>query len=160
MFSAGQMRPCREAYYQPSDSLKNKNCICRASTWHQITMHLIKLRSFPFMLQHLHHLFNQHQALVASVQNVPFSLKLVDNEALVPVTWNATVCGDVNKTRHFGCSSFPEWLQNFCDGTWRPGCFARCYIADGLCVQLISVFDMGFLRLVLQIPRKFNRRFS
>ena len=54
-------------------------------------MHLIKLRVFPFMLQHLHHLFNQHQAIVASVQNVPFSLKLVDNEALVPVTWNATV---------------------------------------------------------------------
>ena len=24
MFSAGQMRPCREAYYQPSDSLKIK----------------------------------------------------------------------------------------------------------------------------------------
>ena len=60
------------------------------------------------MLQHLHHLFNQHQAFVASVQNVPFSLKQVDNEALVPVTWNATVCGDVNKIRHFGCSNFPS----------------------------------------------------
>ena len=83
------------------------------------------------MLQHLHHLFNQHQALIASVQNVPFSLKLVDNEALVPVTWNATVCGDVST---LGVPVFPSDFRILVMVPEGPAALPDAIIADGLCV--------------------------
>ena len=72
-------------------------------------MHLIKFRFFPLCSNTFTTCsISIKPLIVASVQNVPFSFKLVDNETLVPVTWNATVCGNVNKIRHLGVPVFPS----------------------------------------------------
>ena len=100
------MRPCREAYYQPSDSLKIKTASVEPQP--DIKSQCISSSSDLFPL-----CSNTFTTCSISIKPLLplFRLCLFPLKALVPVTWNATACGDVNKIRHFGCSSFPDLVM-------------------------------------------------